>query len=203
MPTEADPVGWVTAVLGGALSPWVSELLESLRKEVPALAGLEMAVVDVAETHALLGCAAADGTRKEVVVLREPPALHVYNVVEHGRRWQRSLEYSSDASHCYAEIEGVELGLTPRPHWQMGDAGVAAPPAASLVIVRALTEGQRETFVPGRHLRGLLQNFGADAAQPRLALGGAAILARRLVQCQQVGVEGRRGISHPRAGFRA
>ena len=144
------------AVLGGALSPWVSELLESLRKEVPALAGLEMAVVDVAETHALLGCAAADGTRKEVVVLREPPALHVYNVVEHGRRWQRSLEYSSDASHCYAEIDGVELGLTPRPHWQMGDAGVAAPPAASLVIVRALTEGQRETFVPGRHLRGLL-----------------------------------------------
>ncbi len=26
-------------------------------------------------------------TLKEIIVFRDPPVIHIYNVVEHGRRW--------------------------------------------------------------------------------------------------------------------
>jgi hypothetical protein len=39
----------------------------------------------------------AEEPLREVVVLRNPPAVHVYNVLEHGRRWYMELVFSSDA----------------------------------------------------------------------------------------------------------
>lgn len=35
---------------------------------------------------------------KEVVVAKDPPVVHVFDVVEHGRRFYRTLTFSSDAS---------------------------------------------------------------------------------------------------------
>lgn len=35
---------------------------------------------------------------KEVVVAKDPPVVHVFDVVEHGRRFYRTLSFSSDAS---------------------------------------------------------------------------------------------------------
>lgn len=35
---------------------------------------------------------------KEVVVAKDPPVVHVYDVVEYGRRFYRTLTYSSDAA---------------------------------------------------------------------------------------------------------
>lgn len=35
---------------------------------------------------------------KEVVVAKDPPVVHVFDVVEHGRRFYRTLAFSSDAS---------------------------------------------------------------------------------------------------------
>ena len=32
---------------------------------------------------------------REVVVYRYPPAVHIFNVVEHGRRWYMELIFSS------------------------------------------------------------------------------------------------------------
>ena len=43
-------------------------------------------------------------TLKEIVVLREPPTVHVYDVVESGRRHYRSIAFSSDAAHCLASL---------------------------------------------------------------------------------------------------
>ena len=38
------------------------------------------------------------GGVKEIILQREPAALHVFNVVEHGRRWLRELIYTSDVA---------------------------------------------------------------------------------------------------------
>lgn len=35
---------------------------------------------------------------KEVVVAKDPPVVHVFDVVEHGRRFYRTLAFSSDAA---------------------------------------------------------------------------------------------------------
>ena len=57
-----------------------------------------------------------DGVLKELVLQREPAALHVYNVVEHGRRWLRELVYTSDASRCDGMPSvGQVLRMTPPP----------------------------------------------------------------------------------------
>ncbi|CAM9497502.1 unnamed protein product, partial [Choristocarpus tenellus] len=34
---------------------------------------------------------------KEVVVCKDPPVVHVFDVIEHGRRFFRTLVFSSDA----------------------------------------------------------------------------------------------------------
>ena len=43
-------------------------------------------------------------TLKEIVVFRKPKVVHVYNIIEYGRRWYRSLCYSSDAKFWSASI---------------------------------------------------------------------------------------------------
>lgn len=35
---------------------------------------------------------------KEVVVAKDPPVVHIFDVVEHGRRFYRTLAFSSDAA---------------------------------------------------------------------------------------------------------
>ena len=83
----------------------------------------------------------------------------MYNVVEHGRRFYRSLCYSSDAAFC---LDGA-LPSAPAPHsghlpmFQAGDPRAEAPPGRSLVVVRHLTRATGlQTFVPARLLAGLL-----------------------------------------------
>ncbi len=46
-------------------------------------------------------------------VLRTPPVVHVYNVVEHGRRYRRSLVFSSDARWCLHNLESSRSFLFP------------------------------------------------------------------------------------------
>lgn len=50
---------------------------------------------------------------KEVVVAKDPPVVHVYDVVEHGRRFYRTLAFSSDASLSLASMPplGVSQSL--------------------------------------------------------------------------------------------
>lgn len=42
---------------------------------------------------------------REVVVGRTPPVVHVYSVVEYGRRFYRSIVYSSNPRYCFAELK--------------------------------------------------------------------------------------------------
>eukprot|EP00667_Euglena_gracilis_P000067 EG_transcript_67 len=117
------------------------------------------------------GPAAKDGAKepgwamlREMVVLRHPPVVHVYNVVEHGRRYRRTLVFSSDVRWCLHNLESsrVVMQLDPRTDHPMpkliaGEVGPPQRPAQSLVITRTLTaQVGLQTFVPAAHLQGLL-----------------------------------------------
>ncbi len=78
---------------------------------------------------------------KEVVVLRNPGVVYVYDVVEHGRRYYRSLVFSSNVNLCIADIP--PCGVMDEKDWRaqlVGGDAVApiSPPRPSLVITRNL-----------------------------------------------------------------
>lgn len=99
-------------------------------------------------------------TLKEVVVWQHPPAITVFNVVEHGRRHFRVVEYTSNLSISNHEVQNGE----PYPDRVGGilslSAGVpmtTVNPAPSLVVTRALNaELGNQTYIPPRFLAGLL-----------------------------------------------
>ncbi len=90
-------------------------------------------------------------TLKEVLLLRSPPTVLVFNVVEHGRRWYRSLVFTSRLASSLASLGPAEVA------WHGGAAALVAgdalaptPPAPSLLITRTLSTGETETFLPSR-----------------------------------------------------
>lgn len=105
-------------------------------------------------------------TLKEVVLHQHPPAIMVFNVVEHGRRHFRVLEYASDLSTSPHEVQNGD----PYPDRVGGilalSAGVpmtTVDPAASLIITRALnSELGNQTYIPERFLAGLLPSALVD-----------------------------------------
>lgn len=112
-------------------------------------------------------------TLKEIVVLRNPPAVHVYNVVEHGRRFYRTLVYTSDASRSLHCDGGATLLASARTladstansfaALACGDATRPVPPSPSLVITRNLhTSLGVQRYVPKRLLFGLLPSALVD-----------------------------------------
>ena len=169
---ERSPPVPRAAMLQGALSPWVMETLEPIKASLPLLSdpAVTISLTDLQGAYALLS-AVVGGSLKELVLYREPPVLHVYNVVEHGRRFVRDLIYISDAARCYGVPSGrgsnggtpstaapaYAIGTHPRLHWEAGDVGAPATAAPSLVISRALSaSAPLEYFVPNRQLNGLL-----------------------------------------------
>jgi hypothetical protein len=99
-------------------------------------------------------------TLKEVVLWQYPPAIVVFNVVEHGRRHFRVVEYASNLSTSLHEVHKGE----PYPDRVGGILSMSAgvpmttlDPAPSLVVTRALgTEVGTQTFIPERFIAGLL-----------------------------------------------
>ena len=88
-------------------------------------------------------------TVKELVCFREPLSVHVYDILEHGRRMYRSLVYASHSSCSLHETPDVKSGMAEllRP----------LPPRLTLVIKRNLTrELGIQTFIPRRFLAGIL-----------------------------------------------
>ena len=98
-------------------------------------------------------------TLKEVIVWHHPPVINIYNVVEHGRRHFRILEYTSNMSLCLHEVKGE-----PYPDRVAGilslSSGVPMTtviPEASVIISRALNNKLgNQVFIPDRFLGGIL-----------------------------------------------
>eukprot|EP01061_Rhynchopus_euleeides_P041314 TRINITY_DN7171_c0_g2_i1.p1 TRINITY_DN7171_c0_g2~~TRINITY_DN7171_c0_g2_i1.p1 ORF type:complete len:2989 (+),score=1239.68 TRINITY_DN7171_c0_g2_i1:95-8968(+) len=105
---------------------------------------------------------------KEVVVTQDPPVVHVFDVVEHGRRFYRRQRFASDASwslHSPHAGSGVAGSACEQQVWKCGNewavrCGTSAcvdHPAESLVILRHISkEVGKQTFLPARLLLGLL-----------------------------------------------
>jgi hypothetical protein len=96
---------------------------------------------------------------KEVMILRDPPTIHVYDVVECGRRHFRSIVFSSDATHCLHALYPRRQEQRATSHVQrvMGIAHLPVMPQPSLVITRTLSAALGEqTYLPARLLYGLL-----------------------------------------------
>ena len=96
---------------------------------------------------------------KELVVLRYPRAVHVYNVVPHGRRHFRSLVWTSDPAHCLRDLAPVPWHAGEGAARTFGgdaaeDVGAAGP---SLVITRNLDKALGvQVYMPARLLQGLV-----------------------------------------------
>lgn len=112
-------------------------------------------------------------TLKEVVVIKDPPAVHVYNVIEYGRRFYRTLVYTSDASRSLHCDGGATLLASARTRddasvdsfaaLACGDASRPALPNPSLVLTRNLHASLGvQTYVPKRLLFGLLPSALID-----------------------------------------
>ena len=52
---------------------------------------------------------------REVVVLREPPTVNVYDLVQVGRRWYRSLVFSSNDRGSVHSLPAVPVLLRAAP----------------------------------------------------------------------------------------
>jgi hypothetical protein len=105
-------------------------------------------------------------TLKEVIVFRQSRVVHIYNVVEHGRKYYRKLVYSSDARWC---LHDMTPRLVLRKEWQQkeetfeyvaryesGDPMESEVYGTSLIITRTRPAVGLETYVPSRLLFGLL-----------------------------------------------
>ena len=174
-PSFATPYRGLLPTLTASL-PWVHEILEPVREaHFPALTltapAAELAIFrNVSSMRVLLLEAKASlestGIEKEVLIVREPPLVMVFNLVEHGRRWYRSLVFASDASCCLAALPASVALHRQLPALVCGDALTPSPPAPSLVISRSTSvlqesdgtpvDAGEQTFLPTRLLRGLL-----------------------------------------------
>ena len=170
----ASYLGGMIPHLVGSL-PWVNAVLEPVRAAhfphlqlVPA-ERIALFQDKSAANVVLLESQSQEGIcneKKEIMVKRSPPVVYVFNVVEHGRRWYRTLVFASDASYSLATLDARVAHHGATPALACGDALTRSPPAPSLVISRSFGgmvggmcgngESDEQTFLPTRLLRGLL-----------------------------------------------
>eukprot|EP00756_Hemistasia_phaeocysticola_P039930 Hpha_TRINITY_DN16839_c0_g3::TRINITY_DN16839_c0_g3_i1::g.153821::m.153821 len=170
--------------LGGG-EKWVAEILEPVMDAHPVLRSLQnltlpsasvseeqYAVITGVLTQTVPAPKGREGAKfsqvKEIVVYRDPQAVHVYDVIEHGRRFYRRQRFTSDAVwSLHAPHAGVDGSVVEQRVWRNGattEYGLSAgcpshiePPASSLVIQRTESKEQgTQSYVPSRYLSGLL-----------------------------------------------
>jgi hypothetical protein len=99
---------------------------------------------------------------REVIVLADPPAVQIFNVMQHGRRWYPQLVWSSSATGC---MHDMPLGLRASARVGCGEPSLCSGTFAetstnvgvSLVILRNMIAAVGEqTAIPDRFLHGLL-----------------------------------------------
>jgi hypothetical protein len=84
---------WVKATMAPFVNAELKELHFSFERS------------NVAQQPYAFGSVLYKGTLKEVMVQRSPRAVNVFNVVEHGRHFYRTLVWTSDVHNCLADFE--------------------------------------------------------------------------------------------------
>ena len=151
-----DSEDWISQ----ALEPWREEHLSGIDLHLPSSKAKSDALFAVLKGYEVV----PEGeerdylaTTKEVLVLRYPPTVHVYNIVEGGRRFFRSLIFSSDTNFCLHDLQPNPIMKNSVPGLTCGDAATSAPREQSVVITRNLNKQMGpQTLIPRRFLQGLL-----------------------------------------------
>eukprot|EP00966_Prymnesium_polylepis_P315084 7280750-Prymnesium_polylepis.1 len=113
---------------------WINAILEPYRKQY--LHHTQLFLPEWDHTHEpfayLSGTMYAESGSnclKEVVVFRQPPTVHVYNVVSHARRFYRTLIFSSDNAFCLHDMPCTLFLHGERPRLVAGDPRTPVPAA--------------------------------------------------------------------------
>ena len=106
------------------------------------------------------------GVWREIFVYRARKMVQIYRIESHGRRFYRSLEYTTDARFTLRSMQPtIEHRNTPWPSWGRHEAGhpyaTSYNKTASAVITRDWTVDANlslgtETYLPARLLYGLI-----------------------------------------------
>lgn len=148
------------------LQPWREKLLGSFGNPQLFVETENLATAD----HAVLVCSApaltpgAPPMLKEIVAYRYPRVIHMFNVVEYGRRWYRTLVFSTDTALAFANIKMSMGNLDGLFVEVCGNILAETIPDLSLVIKRDVssTSPKKQTFVPRRYLNGLIPQALVD-----------------------------------------
>jgi hypothetical protein len=103
-------------------------------------------------------------TLREIVVSKYPRFLQVFNIVEYGRRWYRTLIFSSDPVLCYHDMEYHSLSLSSGLVGCCGDPTLSYKPRTSIVIIKYPHHDKtnEQMFIPSRYLYGTLPDSLLD-----------------------------------------
>lgn len=148
---------------------WIKELIEPWRSK--AFPGIEFFVGSCSDEYGILHGLAMHPqgsndrksdekrfTLKEIICYRYPRVFHVYNVVEHGRRFYRTLIFSSDSNFSPHDMPIGFVPLTLGVKSCCGDPKTLVTTENSLVVLRdsSLKEDSVQHFIPSRLLLGAM-----------------------------------------------
>eukprot|EP00435_Cladocopium_sp_Y103_P015704 s3542_g3.t2 len=148
----------------GSIEAWALQLLQPVLSALPGLNEFELQMrcqVPPEANELWLNALRADGTksRKELRVQRQPALVEVYNILEHGRHFYRTMVFTSDTSWSFHVPSAGQRLLRNAGSfaWSVaagdGDAAVGSS-ASNHFSVLVLRNSQ--IHLPRRFLRGLL-----------------------------------------------
>lgn len=150
---------------------------EGMLKLPPGLGAVMLEEFGGGDSPFLRAACVHDFTLKEIVVTRDPVVVHVFDVIEHGRRFFRTQVYSSDASFSLHQMPPVlvrDEGAGKRRSYRLASGNVFDGdwPAPSLVVSRNVCSDMgRQRYIPRRMLYGtipdcLLEDYSFWQSEP-------------------------------------
>jgi hypothetical protein len=112
------------------------------------------------------------GTWKEIFVFKSLRIVQVYNILSHGRRFYRVLEYSSNCKYSLREMQpSIDDRRSPWPEWERYGAGHPYADHWNNPITSVISRswdyeqnlsGGEETYIPPRLLYGIVPHSLLD-----------------------------------------
>ncbi|CAJ1392671.1 unnamed protein product [Effrenium voratum] len=168
----SDPRPWPVPVAArGARCSWLDDSVQAAGGFPAGLGATRL--LDATERMAHLACE-LEGV--EVVVVRDPPTVQIFESLSHARMVYKKLRWTSDACWCLSSFSLQEPWCSETGAWSLcsGQGGApgsavkqqSAPPGEeTVVIVREMSQespeqvgakGGREALLPSALLKGLL-----------------------------------------------
>ena len=183
--------------------PWIKSILEPWKEKALSNVDLFLSTDNLANLSSVLLQGVVRSVDnpdvieclKEVIIYRYPKVVHVFNVVEYGRRWYRTQVFSSDPVFSFHNMESKGFHRLNKYLQYSGDAAPNYQKAFSLVITRdGIEDGAgHQTFLPTRFLHGIVptallskykfwQNASDDCVIGYTSVGANKSMSRSILQ---------------------